>query len=303
MLLQESIEALAIRQDGLYIDATFGRGGHSQAILKRLSPDGRLLVIDKDPQAIEQAELLAKNDARVIVRYGSYARLQEFAEGIGWTGKVHGILLDLGVSSPQLDQAERGFSFLRDGPLDMRMDNLSGRSAADWLAVVGETELADVLWRYGEERFSRRIAKAISTYRVKQAITRTQQLAQIIADAIPRHEFGKNPATRSFQAIRIYLNRELEELEAVLPQAVNTLTPGGRLAVISFHSLEDRLVKQFIREKSSKPAVPRGLPIKEVELVKNLVLKELGKPIRAGEEELKMNARARSATLRIAEKI
>jgi len=302
VLLNEAIDALAICADGIYIDGTFGRGGHSQAILKKLNAQGRLLVIDKDPTAIRHAQTLFENDARVTICYGSFAQIAEFAMQHQVHGKVNGILLDLGVSSPQLDTDERGFSFLRSGPLDMRMDNSQGMTAAEWISKVPEKELADVLFQFGEERYSRRIAKAIVEARVAQAITTTKVLAEIIAKAHPRWEQHKHPATRSFQAIRIYLNNELKDLTQGLQQSVEVLQQKGRLAVISFHSLEDRMVKQFMQLKAKGQELPPGLPITEKEINKQRSLALIGKAIKPTEQEITGNPRARSAVLRIAEK-
>lgn len=302
VLLNEAIDALAICADGIYIDGTFGRGGHSQAILKKLNAQGRLLVIDKDPTAISHAQTLFENDARVTICHGSFAQIAEFAMQHQVHGKVNGVLLDLGVSSPQLDTDERGFSFLRSGPLDMRMDNSQGMTAAEWISKVPEKELADVLFQFGEERYSRRIARAIVEARVAQAITTTKELAEIIAKAHPRWEQHKHPATRSFQAIRIYLNNELKDLTQGLQQSVEVLQQKGRLAVISFHSLEDRMVKQFMQIKAKGQELPPGLPLTEKEINKHRFLTLVGKAIKPTEQEIAGNPRARSAVLRIAEK-
>ncbi|HHJ14594.1 MAG TPA: 16S rRNA (cytosine(1402)-N(4))-methyltransferase RsmH, partial [Gammaproteobacteria bacterium] len=257
------IEALRVRPDGLYIDATFGRGGHAAALLQRLGPEGRLLAFDKDPQALAAARRRFAGEERLLMRAGSFTALERETAQLGWVGKVNGILLDLGVSSPQLDDAGRGFSFRQDGPLDMRMDPAAGESAAQWLARADAAEIADVLWRYGEERFSRRIARAIVERRQQAPMTTTLELATLIAQVVPGRERNKHPATRSFQAIRIFINHELEDLETVLPQAVHVLAPGGRLAVISFHSLEDRIVKRFMREQQRGPGtdLPPDLPL------------------------------------------
>lgn len=301
VLLAESLEALSVNGGGIYIDGTFGRGGHAAAILEVLGPDGRLLAIDKDPEAVAAAEQRFAGDSRFSIERGSFAMLGEFVESRGWSGRVDGILLDLGVSSPQLDDARRGFSFLNDGPLDMRMDPDSGESAADWLARAGDREIAEVLKRYGEERFAKRIARAIVEARDEKPLTTTRQLAEVVAAAHPAWEKHKHPATRSFQAIRIYINRELEDVEAVLAQSVDALAPGGRLAVISFHSLEDRLVKRFIRDQVRGDQLPHDLPVMHVET--NAKMKSLGKAIRASRDEVDENPRARSAVLRVAERL
>lgn len=299
VLLQESIEQLAIKPAGLYIDGTFGRGGHSQAILQLLDGAGRLIAFDKDPAAIKHAgEVIT--DKRFSIVHASFADIKDVLAAQGLLGQVDGILLDLGVSSPQLDEAERGFSFMRDGPLDMRMNTEAGSSAADWLKFVKEEDLANVIFEYGEERFSRRIAKAIVEARKLEPITTTKQLAELVATAVPRREPGKHPATRSFQAIRIFVNKELDDLSVGLTQCVEVLKIGGRLAVISFHSLEDRIVKQFMKQQSSPPKMPRHLPIKHADF--HPELKVLGKPIFPGDEELRVNIRARSAVLRTVEK-
>lgn len=299
VLLSESIQALNIQSDGIYIDATFGRGGHSQAILKHLSSAGRLIVFDKDPEAIQVAKAL--NDARIIIHHGSFADLAQVAEQHGYSGQVAGIFMDLGVSSPQLDQAERGFSFMHDGPLDMRMDSSQGQTAADWVNHAEEKDIVHVLRVYGEERFAKRIAHRILLEREEAPIETTSKLAQIISDAIPKHDKHKHPATRSFQAIRIEVNQELADLEALLTQSIDVLKPGGRLAAISFHSLEDRIVKQFINKAAQGDQVPSHIPIRgEAE---NKLLRKIGKPIVASEKEISENARSRSARLRVAEKI
>ena len=301
VLLEESLIALKLKSDGLYIDGTFGRGGHSQAILEKLDENGQLLAFDKDPDAINHAHDLAEHESRLKVKQGSFTQLQSAVEDMGWNGKVDGILLDLGVSSPQLDDAQRGFSFRFDGPLDMRMDSESGMSASQWLASAEEKEISQVLFEYGEERFSKRIARAIVSARQEQPINTTKQLASIVAAANPSHEKGKNPATRSFQAIRIYINQELEDLQKCLEQTIDILVPGGRLVVISFHSLEDRIVKRFIREQCKGDDYPLDLPVMHVQL--NQRMKIIGKAIKAGRDELKENPRARSAVMRVAERI
>ncbi len=301
VLLDEVLAALAVRADGVYIDATFGRGGHAGAILERLGPEGRLLGLDKDPQALAEAGRRFGADERFAIERGSFAQLGRHVQQRGWEGKVNGILLDLGVSSPQLDDASRGFSFRNDGDLDMRMDPEQGRSAAQWLASASEREIADVLYQYGEERHSRRIARAIVGARAEAPITRTARLAEIIRAAHPGREPGRDPATRSFQGIRIFINAELDDLRECLPQALAALAPGGRLAVISFHSLEDRIVKRFMRDEAKGDRFPPGLPVPQSAL--NPRLRVVGKAIRAGEREVAQNPRARSAVLRVAERL
>ena len=297
VLFAEVMEGLAVKVDGTYLDGTFGRGGHARGVLRQLGPGGRLLVMDKDPEAIATASTLAAADARVTVRRGSFATLADWpatADGLD------GVLLDLGVSSPQLDVAERGFSFGKDGPLDMRMDPDSGESAAQWLARASEKEIADVLWVHGEERQSRRIARAIVARRAQEPLLRTAQLAELIASVIPRGANKIHPATRSFQAIRIFINRELADLEAGLDAALARLKPGGRLAVISFHSLEDRIVKQFMARHAKAPPANRRMP---VEIAFTPRLRLVGGARKAGQAELDANPRARSAVLRVAERL
>ncbi len=303
VLYEEALSALNIRSDGVYIDCTFGRGGHSRGILQKLGHDGRLLALDRDLSAIHsQVAAELSQDERLILRHASFSRLSEIvADELPGRG-VDGILMDFGVSSPQLDEAERGFSFLRDGPLDMRMDRYSGMSAAEWLQQVDERELVRVLFDYGEERFARKIAKAIMKARSEAPITSTLQLARLIEEAVPMKEKGKHPATRSFQAIRIEINQELEEIRQVLTQSVDVLAPGGRLVVIAFHSLEDRIVKRFIRQESGRKYNPGRLPVMEKDIQQG-VLKKIGKAIRASREEVEKNPRSRSAVMRIAEKI
>jgi 16S rRNA (cytosine1402-N4)-methyltransferase len=293
----EVIDGLRVRVDGRYLDGTFGRGGHARGVLDRLGPAGRLLAMDKDPVAIACAAELAGRDARVAVRQGSFAGLAEWEET---AAGLDGVLFDLGVSSPQLDDAERGFSFRADGPLDMRMDNAAGESAAQWLARAAEKEIADVLWTYGEERLSRKIARAIVARRAETPILRTAQLAELIASVVGRGDGKIHPATRSFQAIRIFINRELDDLSAGLEAAHARLKPGGRLAVISFHSLEDRIVKQFIAARAKAPAGNRRLP---AQAGFRPSLRDIGGAQRAGESEVAANPRARSAVLRVAEKL
>ncbi len=302
VLLNEAVEALVQDSSGFYVDGTFGRGGHSALVLEQLADDGRLMGIDKDPQAIAHAHERFENEPRFSIAHGSFAQLQQFVAERDMAGKVDGVLLDLGVSSPQLDDASRGFSFLNDGPLDMRMDTTSGESAADWIARAEESEIADVIYTYGEEKFSRRMAKAIVEYREETPITTTGQLAKIIAEANPAWERGKNPATRAFQGIRIHINRELEDLENCLDQALEMLKVGGRLVVISFHSLEDRIVKRFIRKHvKGDEHLPRGIPFTNDML--KIRLKNVGKAVKAGGPETEENVRARSAVMRVAEKV
>lgn len=299
-MLDEVLAALEPRPEGIYVDGTFGRGGHSGAILARLGPAGRLIALDRDPTAVAEAQRRFAHDPRFTIVHAPFSRLREVLEPLGVWGRVDGLLLDLGVSSPQLDEAERGFSFMRDGPLDMRMDPTRGESAAELLARIDEAELADILWRLGEERFSRRIARAIVQARMDTPLTRTAQLAELIAQAVPRREPGKHPATRSFQALRLWINQELAELEAVLPQAREALAVGGRLAVISFHSLEDRMVKQFLRGEPA-PELPREIPLMVEQGPAHWRL--LGRARKPSAAEVQANPRARSAVLRVAEKL
>ena len=302
VLLNEAVEALVQDASGFYVDGTFGRGGHSALVLDQLAEDGRLMGIDKDPTAIAHAHERFADEDRFSIAHGSFAQLQEFVTERGLQGQVDGVLLDLGVSSPQLDDASRGFSFLNDGPLDMRMDTSSGESAADWIARAEEKEIADVIYTYGEERFSRRMAKAIVAKREEEPITTTAQLSKIIAEANPAWEKGKNPATRAFQGIRIHINRELEDLESCLDQALEMLKVGGRLVVISFHSLEDRIVKRFIRQHvKGDEHIPRGIPVTNDML--KIRLKNVGKAVKASASETEENVRARSAVMRVAEKV
>ena len=303
VLLDEAVEALVVRADGCYMDGTFGRGGHSRLILERLGPDGRLLGFDKDPLAIATGNALAAEDGRFVVVQRSFADLGEEAAARGLVGKVDGLLLDLGVSSPQLDDAERGFSFLNDGPLDMRMNPDAGISAAQFIASASADEIARVFKEYGEERFAKRMARAVVERRELKPFERTADLAQVLTDANPAWEKGKNPATRAFQGLRIHVNNELGDLERGLDAALETLAVGGRLVVISFHSLEDRIVKQFMKRQAKGEAdnLPRDLPI--IPKAFEPRLKLLGKPIYAGEAELKANPRSRSAVMRVAEKL
>ncbi len=297
VMYAQVLDGLRVVGDGTYLDGTFGRGGHARGVLGQLGPEGRLLVMDKDPEAIAVAEREFGGDARVSVFRGSFAQL---ADWNATAGGLDGVLFDLGVSSPQLDVAERGFSFGKDGPLDMRMDPESGASAADWLATATDREIADVLWTFGEERQSRRIARAIVARRAQAPILRTAQLADLIASVIPRGDQKIHPATRSFQAIRIFINRELGDLQDGLDAALARLKPGGRLAVISFHSLEDRIVKQFINRHSKAPAGNRRMPV-EADFVP--LLCDVSGALKADEAETSANPRARSAVLRVAEKL
>lgn len=301
VLLDEAVNGLNIREDGIYIDGTFGRGGHSRLILSHLGAEGKLIAIDRDPQAIVAAAEIT--DPRFSIIHGPFSALAEYVSERELVGKIDGILLDLGVSSPQLDDAERGFSFMRDGPLDMRMDPTRGHSAAEWLLHAEEADIAFVLKTYGEERFAKRIARAIVERNREQPMTRTRELAEVIAAATPIKDKFKHPATRSFQAIRIWINSELEEIDIALKGAVEVLAPQGRLSVISFHSLEDRLVKRFMRDQSRGPQVPAGLPMTEQQLraLGGRELKLLGK-LSPGDAEVAENPRARSSVLRIAEK-
>ncbi|MDH3613604.1 MAG: 16S rRNA (cytosine(1402)-N(4))-methyltransferase RsmH [Gammaproteobacteria bacterium] len=300
VLLGPVLEGLNIKQDGLYVDGTFGRGGHSSAILKQMNADGRLIAIDRDPQAIASAAPELTNDSRFTLMRGDFANLATCIGEKGLTGRVDGLLFDLGVSSPQLDAGERGFSFLRDGPLDMRMDPDSGVSAAEYLHSVEERELRRVIRQFGDERHATRIAREIVATRDSRAIETTRQLADIVVSVVPAHRQRKHPATKTFQAIRIFINGELEQLEAALVQSLDLLAKGGRLCVISFHSLEDRIVKRFIRDASREAEPYRGMP--DVPEQFRPKLKPIGKAIVATAEEIAANVRARSAHLRIAER-
>ena len=300
VLLQEALAALSVKPSGIYIDGTFGRGGHAAEILSRLDAQGQLYAIDKDPVAVQVGMDRFGQDARFHIQRGTFAMLAQLAREQGIAGRVSGVLLDLGVSSPQLDDPERGFSFLKEGPLDMRMDPEQGLSAAQWLAQADEAEIMRVLQVYGEERFARRIAKTIVHARDEQSITTTHQLAELIAAAVPTRERHKNPATRSFQALRIQVNQELQDLESALEQVIDVLEPGGRLAVISFHSLEDRMVKRFMRRESRGEEMPLDLPVTGGPAPGRLRL--IGKAVQAGPEEIAANPRSRSAVLRIAER-
>ncbi len=301
VLLREAVASLEIRPDGVYIDGTFGRGGHSRAVLERLGPEGRLYAIDKDPEAARAAEDLAAKDIRFTFCKGSFAQMDQLLGALPQFEGADGVLLDLGVSSPQLDTPERGFSFSADGPLDMRMDTTTGESVAQWLDKASEREIADVLWRYGEERFSRRIARRIVQRRQEQPLQTTAELADLIRAAVPKKEMKKDPATRSFQALRIFINRELDDLRLGLEKSVNVLRPGGRLVVISFHSLEDRIVKRFMRKLSQPARLPRRLPVMAPQA--SMPLKIVGKAVKAGPAEVAANPRSRSAIMRVAERL
>ncbi|AEF54491.1 16S rRNA (cytosine(1402)-N(4))-methyltransferase RsmH [Marinomonas posidonica] len=300
VMLNESVDMLVTNDKGDYVDGTFGRGGHTRLVLSRLK-DGRMLGFDKDPVAIEFGRELAAEDARFNIVQDSFANMAERIPQVFGDAKVDGVMMDLGVSSPQLDDAERGFSFMNDGPLDMRMNPNEGLSAAEWIARVDEKDLADVMYQYGEERFSRRIAKAICEYRSHTPIVTTLQLAKIVAEANPAWEKGKNPATRAFQGIRIHINNELGDLEKGLEAAVDALKIGGRLVVISFHSLEDRIVKRFMKLKAKGPELPRHLPIRNAHL--DIKFKTIGKAIKPSKNEVGDNVRSRSAVLRVLERV
>lgn len=300
VLLREAVDALVTDASGTYIDGTFGRGGHSGEILARLDANGRVLGIDKDPQAIACGETLRDSDARFDIEQGSFAEAAAITARRGML-PVTGVLLDLGVSSPQLDEAERGFSFLRDGPLDMRMNPQAGLSAAEWLSRASASEIATVLRDFGEERFAKRIAAAIVRVRDRQAITSTVQLANIVKEAHPAWEKGRHPATRAFQGIRIFINNELGDLEAFLDNVLDMLAIGGRLVVISFHSLEDRMVKRFIKRQVRGDSLPKHVPVTVDQM--NRRMREIGKAVRAGQQEVSTNVRSRSAIMRVAEKI
>lgn len=302
VLLQETIDGLNINPDGIYIDGTFGRGGHSKQILQRLSANGRLIAIDRDPQAIEAAKQFSE-DPRFQIVHGGFGQLASYIEALNLVGKIDGVLLDLGVSSPQLDDAERGFSFLRDGPLDMRMDNSQGQTAADWIAKTDIEDMAWVFKTYGEEKNSRHIARCIAADREKEPFVSTKQLADLIVRISKSKERNKHPATRVFQAIRIYINSELEQIQQALQGALTVLAPKGRLSIISFHSLEDRLVKRFIRTYSQTKEVPFGLPVSDEELNSTRLLVPIGKALKPSEQELSINPRARSSVLRVAERL
>ena len=301
VLLDETLTALNIRPKGLYIDGTFGRGGHARAILERLSSKGQILGLDKDPEAWMEGQSLAAKDERFTIEQCSFATLSNVVQTRSWQGKVDGILLDIGVSSPQLDIAERGFSFRKDGPLDMRMNPDEGISAADWLAHASMDEITTVIKTFGEERFGKRIARAIVETREDSPLRTTKQLADLVDKASPFREKNKHPATRTFQAIRIYINNELDDLSVALQQAIDVMAIGGRLTVISFHSLEDRIVKRFFRDQAKGDNLPAHFPITADQL--NPSIKLIGKAIKAGEQELADNPRSRSAVLRVVEKV
>jgi len=297
VLLHEAVAALNIKKDGTYVDGTFGRGGHSRKILQELGPQGRLIALDRDLAAVQEGQAI--EDARFQMVHSPFAALQSVLMGLG-VSKVDGVLLDLGISSPQIDVGERGFSFRFDGPLDMRMDQSRGQTAAEFLATTSEQQLRGVIKDYGEERFAKQIARAVIAARTGgNPVTTTGQLAKIVAGAVPKAEPGQDPATRTFQALRIFLNQELEELSLVLPQCVEVLAPGGRLAVISFHSLEDRIVKRFIRSEQDRDDLPSNFPVRAVDLPQPRLV-SLGKALRPSSEEIAANPRSRSAVLRVA---
>jgi 16S rRNA (cytosine1402-N4)-methyltransferase len=300
-MLSEVLDALALRPDGVYMDLTYGRGGHAAGILQRLGPEGRLIVMDRDPEAISAARQRLGNDSRVTIRKGSFANVGAVAEELGISGRVMGVLIDLGVSSAQLDDPRRGFSFKQDGPLDMRMDTERGETAAEWLARAPREEIERVLREFGEERFAGRVARAIVAERAVSPIRTTWRLRDIVARAVPTREPGKDPATRTFQAVRIRINQELDALVAFLGEVIDVLAPAGRLVVISFHSLEDRIVKRFIRRETRGEALPRGLPVRDVD--HRARLRAIGRARRPTPAEIAANPRSRSAVLRVAEKI
>ena len=298
VLLREAVEALAIKPAGVYVDATFGRGGHSRAILEQLGPEGRLLALDRDPRAIAAAAAIG--DARLKVVHRPFADMGEAVREAGF-GSVDGVLMDIGVSSPQLDEGERGFSFRFDAPLDMRMDTTQGETAAEWLARADVRDITQVVRDYGEERFAFQIAKKIVAARSERPVATTGQLAALVREAVRTREPGQDPATRTFQALRIHINQELEQLALALPQARDMLNPGGRLVVISFHSLEDRIVKRFMRDEAAPDSLPKNLPLKASQLPQPK-LRLVGKPVKASDAEVAANPRARSAVMRVAEK-
>ena len=299
VMLEEAVEGLAVKPTGIYVDCTFGRGGHSRKILEKLGAQGRLIALDRDIAAVDSAASI--QDVRFQIVHQHFADLEQALAALGLNA-VDGVLLDLGISSPQIDIGERGFSFRFDGPLDMRMDQTTGQTAAEFIAEATEQKLAEVIKTYGEERFAKQIARAIVAQRAGgNAIVTTKQLAKIVADAIPKIEPGQDPATRTFQALRIYLNQELEELSLVLPQCLRVLAPGGRLAVISFHSLEDRIVKQFVRAEQDRDDLPANFPVRAKDLPQPR-MKAIGKAIKPSAEEVKKNPRSRSAVLRVAER-
>lgn len=300
VLLNEAVAGLQVQPAGVYVDGTFGRGGHSRLILSQLGKDGRLVVFDKDPQAIAVAQELARQDARVLVVHEGFSALKRSLQQLG-ISRINGALFDLGISSPQIDDAGRGFSFRFDAPLDMRMDTTRGQSAAQWLAVAEEQDIHEVIKNYGEERFSRQIARAIVAQREQSPITTTGQLARLVAQVVRTRERGQDPATRTFQAIRIFINRELEEITVVLPQVMECLVAGGRMVVISFHSLEDRIVKRFMQQHSKPAPLPRWAVVKEAER-EQPPLRLIGKAQKPAPAEIEVNPRARSAVLRVAER-
>ncbi|WP_367416914.1 16S rRNA (cytosine(1402)-N(4))-methyltransferase RsmH [Snodgrassella alvi] len=300
VLLNEAVAGLQVQPAGVYVDGTFGRGGHSRLILSQLGKNGRLVVFDKDPQAIAVAQELARQDARVLVVHEGFSALKRSLQQLG-ISQINGALFDLGISSPQIDDAGRGFSFRFDAPLDMRMDTTRGQSAAQWLAVAEEQDIHEVIKNYGEERFSRQIARAIVAQREQSPITTTGQLARLVAQVVRTRERGQDPATRTFQAIRIFINRELEEITVVLPQVMECLVAGGRMAVISFHSLEDRIVKRFLQQHSKPAPLPRWAVVKEAER-EQPPLRLIGKAQKPAPAEIEVNPRARSAVLRVAER-
>ncbi|MEY4959959.1 MAG: hypothetical protein RL610_138 [Pseudomonadota bacterium] len=306
VLLHEALDALAVKPDGVYVDGTYGRGGHSRLILERLGGSGRLIAFDKDPMAVTAGRVL--KDLRFSIVHNRFSQISQVLRDLG-VEQVDGVLMDLGVSSPQLEQATRGFSFRLDGPLDMRMDTSQGQTAAEWLASVSEAHLREIIKNYGEERFAKQIARAIVAARSQEQIVTTIRLSEIVASAVRacshKRENKQNPATRTFQAIRIHLNQELEELSMTLPQCVEMLKPGGRLVAISFHSLEDRIVKRFIREAADPDKLPRGVPFRtqEVQRLTCQRLRLIGKAIRPTEVEVAKNPRARSAVMRVAERV
>ena len=299
VLLREAVEALTIKPAGVYVDGTFGRGGHSRAILEQLGPNGRLIAFDRDPQAIAAAQSM--NDSRLTIVHRAFGDLAPVLAEVG-VSAVDGVLLDVGVSSPQIDDGERGFSFRFDAPLDMRMDTTQGETAAEFLATAGIKDITEVIRSYGEERFAFQIAKKIVAARSERCIATTGELAALVREAVRTREPGQDPATRTFQALRIHVNQELEQLALVLPQALDVLQPGGRLVVISFHSLEDRIVKRFMRDEASVDRLPKNLPLRSVDLPQPH-LRLVGKPVKAGDEEVAGNPRARSAVMRVAEKL
>ncbi|MCC6535118.1 MAG: 16S rRNA (cytosine(1402)-N(4))-methyltransferase RsmH [Burkholderiales bacterium] len=299
VLLDEAIAALNVRANGTYVDCTFGRGGHSRALLRRLDATGRLIALDRDPAAVRAGKDIV--DERFTIVHAAFGLLGEVLRARGAL-RVDGVLLDLGMSSAQIEQPERGFSFRRDGPLDMRMDTSEGETVAEWLARAAEREIGEVIGRHGEERFAKQIAAAIVAARARRAITSTQQLAAIVATAVRTREAGQDPATRTFQALRIHINQELAQLSLALPQALAALSPGGRLVVISFHSLEDRIVKQFMRENAQRDRMPRGVPVRQRDLPP-APLGIMGKPVRPSPAETAANPRARSAVMRVAQRL